>query len=163
MTDETAITFGEHKGKLLKKVPASWLIWFYNQSDTSGVRQTVKNDVWELEQQALRKYISDNYEAIQKRLPDEPTRADIQEYKMCIDEFGKAMLHELRENHDKGGRKEWLVSPLKYFVDEVYYYNNKLLQAVLDGDTKLIKQYSADIANLGLMVYDKVEQFKKTY
>jgi hypothetical protein len=54
LTDETVLSFGEHKGKRLIDVPASWLIWYYEAPD-----DFIKNK-W------LFEYIRDNYEALQK-------------------------------------------------------------------------------------------------
>lgn len=51
MTDNSIITFGIHKGAKLANVPASYLIFLYNQNKCSD---------------GLREYIEDNLELLRK-------------------------------------------------------------------------------------------------
>lgn len=32
MKDEDLMTFGKHKGEKMANVPASWLVWFYDEN-----------------------------------------------------------------------------------------------------------------------------------
>ncbi len=49
LTEESIITFGAHKGKKLIDVPASYLIWLYENDKCSN---------------ELKEYISDNMDAL---------------------------------------------------------------------------------------------------
>lgn len=49
VTDQDFITFGQHNGKRLIDVPASYLIWIYENGKCPG---------------PLRKYIQDNMDAL---------------------------------------------------------------------------------------------------
>lgn len=51
MTDESILTFGMHKGKRLIDVPASYLIWLYEENKCGS---------------ELRAYIEDNMQALRK-------------------------------------------------------------------------------------------------
>lgn len=51
MTDESIMTFGIHKDKKLANVPASYLIWLYDNKKCYG---------------ELKKYIEENLDALQQ-------------------------------------------------------------------------------------------------
>ena len=56
LTDESIINFGMHKGKKLANVPASWLLWFYHNTNVSAVNAD------------LHEYIKDNLQALEKKV-----------------------------------------------------------------------------------------------
>lgn len=78
-------------------------------------------------------------------------------YKEVVSEFSKYMIKELVSNSDKGNRegdKGWLKMSKKTQLSELYYHVGKLQGAIKDGNTDLIKEHCADIANGALMVFD---------
>jgi hypothetical protein len=78
--------------------------------------------------------------------------------------FSEQMINELIANHDKGGRtgpNGWLSYDDKLFLNELYYHVGKLQAALKSQDVELIKELSADVANFGLMIYDKYSQNEK--
>ncbi len=86
-----------------------------------------------------------------------PNSLEVEEYKSALYEFMKLMYRELIDNHDKGGRSApdgWLWVPPKQLLGEIYYHTGKLQEAIRAKDLELIIEYSADVANLALMVAD---------
>lgn len=45
MTDNDLMPFGKHKGKKMANVPASWLVWFYDENINKPVSQIGVNGV----------------------------------------------------------------------------------------------------------------------
>lgn len=79
-------------------------------------------------------------------------------YKVVTLEFRKEMIKQLTANWDKGdrdGAKGWLELPNKVLLNEVYYHVGKLQHALKVNDLELIKEFTADVANLCLMLHDK--------
>lgn len=69
--------------------------------------------------------------------------------------FQKEMILQLAANERKGDRDGWLSCESMQLVIEIYYHVGKLQEAVKDNDFELIREYSADVANLAMMVLDK--------
>lgn len=53
LTDKSPMPFGVHKGKLIKNVPASYLLWLWN------------NGVWQEAHKPIHHYIKDNIAALE--------------------------------------------------------------------------------------------------
>jgi hypothetical protein len=66
LTDESIMTFGAHKGKALQDVPATWLIWIYQELTHSIYNKQTLTEF----NKALHAYIKDNMAVIQKELAD---------------------------------------------------------------------------------------------
>lgn len=54
MNDNTVMWFGQHKGKELANVPASWMMWWYNENPNPVYSNHKK----------LREYIQANIQSI---------------------------------------------------------------------------------------------------
>jgi hypothetical protein len=71
--------------------------------------------------------------------------------------FSEQMLTQLRENYiRKGGREGWINDNPRDLVKELYYHTGKLQDAVASGFADGVREYSADVANLAMMVLDRV-------
>ena len=57
MDDNSLMTFGKHKGKKLKDVPAEYLLWWYYLEDSDKQNE----ELWY--------YIDDNFESIEQEGP----------------------------------------------------------------------------------------------
>jgi hypothetical protein len=72
--------------------------------------------------------------------------------------FMRFMRKELEANFGKGdrnGKDGWLaVKDKKFWISELYYHVGKLQSALKADDIYLIQEYTADIANLAMMVLD---------
>jgi hypothetical protein len=68
--------------------------------------------------------------------------------------FVSLMRRELHANSGKGDRPGWLSMTRDRAVLEVYYHLAKLQKAVKQNDLAAIAEYSADVANMSLMVLD---------
>ena len=75
-------------------------------------------------------------------------------YQEVTEEFQKHMITQLQENSRKGDRAGWLSCTPMQLVLEIYYHTGKLQEAVKNNDSELIKEYSADVANMSMMVLD---------
>lgn len=53
LTDTDLMPFGKHKGAKMEKVPASYLLWLWNQGNIShpGVRGYIENSLSALEKE----------------------------------------------------------------------------------------------------------------
>ncbi len=69
--------------------------------------------------------------------------------------FQTEMIEQLKANKRKGDRPGWLACEPMQLVLEIYYHTGKLQEAVKDNDLSLIREYSADVANMAMMVLDK--------
>ena len=69
--------------------------------------------------------------------------------------FQKEMVEQLAANKRKGDRAGWLSCEPMQLVLEMYYHTGKLQEAIKNNDTNLIREYSADVANIAMMVLDK--------
>jgi hypothetical protein len=78
-------------------------------------------------------------------------------YEALVAEFGKRMIEELAANHTKGDRdlpNGWLNMTSKELLNEIYYHVGKLQEACRHQDVERIKEFSADVANMCLMMHD---------
>jgi hypothetical protein len=78
-------------------------------------------------------------------------------YEAVTAEFRKYMIKELAANSAKGDREGedgWLGCDNKFWVSELYYHVGKLQSAVMNNDVERVKENTADIANLAMMVLD---------
>lgn len=70
-------------------------------------------------------------------------------------EFIKRMQIELENNSRKGDWEKFAVKEnRKDIVDEISHHLNKLNIAVYEKDEELIKEYSADIANIAMFMFN---------
>ena len=92
-------------------------------------------------------------------------KPDYRMYNAVTTAFKKEMIKQLAENFEKGdrhglfgnGRKfrdGWLTFDKKGIMNELYYHTGKLQAALMANDKELIKEFSADIANLAMMCFD---------
>lgn len=68
--------------------------------------------------------------------------------------FLTLMRKELHANSGKGDRVGWKAMTTDEALLEVYYHLAKLQKAVRDDDGARIQEYSADVANMAMMVLD---------
>lgn len=70
--------------------------------------------------------------------------------------FVSYMDKELHANEGKGDRPDigWMSMSADQAMLEVYYHAAKLQKAVKNDDTDLIREYSADVANMSMMLLD---------
>ncbi|MEW7987105.1 MAG: hypothetical protein AB2766_11410 [Candidatus Thiodiazotropha endolucinida] len=68
--------------------------------------------------------------------------------------FIQHMESELHANAGKGDRPGWLSMTKDQAMLEIYYHTAKLQKAVKDNDIDLIREYSADVANMSMMMLD---------
>lgn len=61
--------------------------------------------------------------------------------------FLEQMETELKNNSHKGDWKSWLPSPSD-LMSELAHHSRKLEKAIYDNNPELVREYSADIANL---------------
>lgn len=76
-------------------------------------------------------------------------------YKEITNLFQEEMIKQLAINKRKGDRPGWLACDSMQLVLEVYYHTGKLQQAVKENDLELIREYTADVANMAMMILDK--------
>lgn len=79
-------------------------------------------------------------------------------YEEVTRNFRKMMIHELAANYEKGdrnGEHGWLTMTDKQMMNEIYYHAGKLQAALKDGNLELIREFSADVANLAMMCIDR--------
>jgi len=91
-------------------------------------------------------------------LSNENPNPDYPMYDKILPIFQQYMRKELAANYTKGGRngpEGWLnVTENRFWISELYYHVGKLQAACKDNDLALIAEYTADIANLAMMVLD---------
>jgi molybdopterin converting factor small subunit len=69
-----------------------------------------------------------------------------------FNQFTDRMKEELSANEHKG---EWyLFKDRNLIVDEINHHFDKLQTALIQGDEELIKEYSADIANICMFMFN---------
>jgi hypothetical protein len=68
--------------------------------------------------------------------------------------FLSLMRRELHANCGKGDRPGWLSMDAETALLEVYYHLAKLQKAVKQNDGPQIMEFSADVANMAMMVLD---------
>lgn len=77
-----------------------------------------------------------------------------EKYDDVLAPFLSLMRKELHANAGKGDRPGWLAMRPDEALLEVYYHLAKLQKAVKHNDGLAIMQYSADVANMAMMVLD---------
>lgn len=68
--------------------------------------------------------------------------------------FVALMETELHANARKGDRPGWLSMPPSTALLEIYWHTAKLSAAVKNNDAALIREHSADVANMAMMLLD---------
>jgi hypothetical protein len=80
--------------------------------------------------------------------------AQPEKYDDVLRPFLALMRKELHTNCGKGDRPGWLAMSPEVALLEVYYHLAKLQKAVRKNDGPAIQEYSADVANMSMMVLD---------
>lgn len=75
-------------------------------------------------------------------------------YTPFLGPFVRLMNAELHANAGKGDRQGWLSMSSDQAMLEIYYHAAKLQKAVRDGEGALIREHSADVANMSMMILD---------
>jgi hypothetical protein len=75
-------------------------------------------------------------------------------YDDVLKPFLQMMEAELHANCGKGDRPGWLTMTPQAAVLEIYYHVAKLQKAVKNNDHGAIREYSADVANMSMMLLD---------
>ena len=70
--------------------------------------------------------------------------------------FVAAMERELHANASKGDRPGWLSSTPDALLLEIYWHTAKLSAAVKNNNTAGIREQSADVANMAMMLCDRL-------
>ena len=68
--------------------------------------------------------------------------------------FVALMEAELHANARKGDRPGWLSMPPSTALLEIYWHTAKLSAAVKNNDAAAIREHSADVANMAMMLLD---------
>lgn len=68
--------------------------------------------------------------------------------------FFAMMEAELHANTGKGDRPAWLAMSPEQCLLEIYYHTAKLQKAVKNNDMKGVREYTADVANMSMMLAD---------
>jgi hypothetical protein len=77
-----------------------------------------------------------------------------QKYDDVLLPFLSMMRAELHANAGKGDRPGWLAMDVKTALLEIFYHIGKLQKAAKKGDRDGIREYSADVANMSMMLAD---------
>jgi hypothetical protein len=80
--------------------------------------------------------------------------AHAEKYDDVLVPFLTLMRRELHANCGKGDRPGWLAMSANEGLLEVYYHLSKLQKAVKHNDGPAIQEFSADVANMAMMVLD---------
>lgn len=83
--------------------------------------------------------------------PDGPLSG---KYAEVLAPFVAMMENELHANSGKGDRPGWLSMDRKTALLEIFYHLAKLQKATKDNDLLGIREYSADVANMSMMLAD---------
>ncbi len=75
-------------------------------------------------------------------------------YGEVLSPFLEMMNTELHANAGKGDRPGWLSMTPETAMLEIYYHAAKLQKAVKNGDIEGIREHSADVANMSMMMAD---------
>lgn len=78
----------------------------------------------------------------------------LQKYDDVLIPFLSMMRAELHANAGKGDRPGWLRMDAKTALLEIYYHLGKLQKATKGGDPDGIREFSADVANMAMMLAD---------
>jgi hypothetical protein len=83
-----------------------------------------------------------------------PLSGQIEKYDDVLLPFLAMMRAELHANSGKGDRPGWLAMDKKTSLLEIFYHLSKLQKAVKDDNQDGIREYSADVANMSMMLAD---------
>lgn len=73
-------------------------------------------------------------------------------------EFIEAMNKELKDNAHKGNWQEFAIKENRIeILNEFYHHLGKLSLAIKEEDENLIKEYSADVANIAMFMFKSVD------
>ncbi|MFI8981446.1 hypothetical protein [Ectopseudomonas khazarica] len=75
-------------------------------------------------------------------------------YSNVLRPFFAMMEAELHANTSKGDRPAWLAMSPEQCLLEIYYHTAKLQKAVKNNDMKGVREYTADVANMSMMLAD---------
>lgn len=75
-------------------------------------------------------------------------------YSNVLRPFMAMMEAELHANTGKGDRPAWLAMSPEQCLLEIYYHTAKLQKAVKNNDMKGVREYTADVANMSMMLAD---------
>jgi hypothetical protein len=75
-------------------------------------------------------------------------------YGNVLGPFLELMESELHANSSKGDRHGWLSMTPEVGLLEIYWHTAKLSAAVKNNDGALIREHSADVANMAMMLLD---------
>ncbi|MGU3377676.1 hypothetical protein [Chryseobacterium sp. M5A1_1a] len=76
----------------------------------------------------------------------------MKKHEEIFQEFTQQMKHELEVNNHKGDWIPW--KDRDEIISEIDYHVEKLKKAVLSQDDNLIKEHSADVANISMFMYN---------
>ena len=77
--------------------------------------------------------------------------------KQLIKEFSQLMLKEMDANEHKDVRGPWIKVHPKELLADVLYHCGKLAVSIRECDDEGVREYSADVANLAMMVLKAFE------
>lgn len=86
--------------------------------------------------------------------PPAPVAVAPDKYDDVLLPFLALMRNELHANAGKGDRPGWLSMTPGECLLEIYYHLGKLQKGVKDGNSMWIKEYSADVANMSMILAD---------
>ncbi|WP_296276644.1 hypothetical protein [Pseudomonas sp. UBA7530] len=75
-------------------------------------------------------------------------------YSNVLRPFFAMMEAELHANTSKGDRPGWLAMSPEQCLLEIYYHTAKLQKAVKNNDMKGVREHTADVANMSMMLAD---------
>lgn len=75
-------------------------------------------------------------------------------YSNVLRPFFAMMEAELHANTGKGDRPAWLAMSPEQCLLEIYYHTAKLQKAVKNNDMKGVREHTADVANMSMMLAD---------
>lgn len=87
-------------------------------------------------------------------LMGEPTEPSAGKYADVLAPFVSMMEAELHANAGKGDRPGWLTMSRDQALLEIYWHAAKLSAAVKNDNAALIREHSADVANMAMMLLD---------
>lgn len=88
--------------------------------------------------------------------PSLPAAGSAGKYDSVLRPFFAMMEAELHANSGKGDRPGWLAMSAEQCMLEIYYHAAKLQKAVKKNDMQGVREYSADVANMSMMMADIV-------
>ncbi len=88
---------------------------------------------------------------LKERVKSDPLNG---KYKDTLKPFVENMDIELHANSGKGDREGWLQMSPDTALLEIFYHLGKLQKACKKGDLDGVKEYSADVANMSMMLAD---------